>query len=182
MDKKSLRSDLLLKLATLSREEMMSLSFSLTHQLVKLFHSFPELSSQIGACYLPFRNEIAPVYQELLRQIPLNLSYPVLEGEEMKFAIPHGLPKGSTWLDQPYAMVEPNWVLVPGLGFDLSGARIGRGKGYYDRFLEDKAIMKIGLAWSGQLIDKIPVESHDSYMDLIITESFCWDVSLQKRF
>ncbi len=182
MNKDSLRKTLLPKLQTLSRDELILLNTALTHQIVKFFHSIPELSNQIGAAYLPFKVEVAPVFQELLRAIPLNLSYPVLDNGAMKFGIPNGLPKGSTWLDAPYALVEPEWVFVPGVGFDLSGARLGRGKGFYDRYLEEKDALRIGLAWTQQLVDKIPVEGHDCQMDFIITESFCFDVSQQKRF
>jgi len=159
-----------------------ALSFSLTNQLIKLLHSLPELIGQIGAAYLPLRAEVAPVYQELLHKIPLDLAFPVLIEGEMSFGIPQGMPKGGTWLDPPYSLVEPQWFLVPGVGFDLNGARLGRGKGFYDRYLEERIGLRIGLAWSEQIIERIPVESHDCHMDFIITESFCWDVSQQKRF
>lgn len=182
MDKESLRTELLSKLSSLHREELILLSVSLTNQIVKLFHSLPDLSSQIGAGYLPFKTEVAPVYQELLREIPLDLSYPVLDNGEMKFGMPHVFPKGSTWLDQPYTIVDPQWIFIPGLGFDLNGGRLGRGKGFYDRFLETSDALRIGLCWTEQLKDKIPVESHDCHMDFIITESCCFDVSLQKKF
>lgn len=85
-------------------------------------------------------------------------------------------------MDPPYSLVDPEWILVPGVGFDLTGARLGRGKGYFDQYLEDSLALRIGLAWSGQMKEKIPVESHDCHMDYIITESFCWDVAEQKRF
>jgi 5-formyltetrahydrofolate cyclo-ligase len=182
VEKDSLRNELLRKLSSLSYDELVKLSFSLTNQLIKLLSSLPELSGQIGAGYLPLKAEIAPVYQELFHQIPLTLAYPVLVRGEMHFGIPQGIPKGGTWMDPPYVVVEPSWVMVPGVGFDLRGARLGRGKGYFDRFLEDREVLKIGLAWSEQIVDKIPVESHDRHMDFIITESFCWDVDQQKRF
>ncbi len=182
MDKGRVRADLLGKLSSLSPDNLSLLSFLLTKQIIKFFHSFPELTSQIGAAYLPLKAEIAPVYQELLHEIPLALAYPVLSEGEMAFGIPHGLPKGGTWMDPPYALVEPEWLFVPGVGFDLSGARLGRGKGYFDRYLEERISIKIGLAWSEQVLEKIPVESHDCHMDFIITESFCWDVTQQKRF
>lgn len=182
MDKISLRKEILQKLDLLSPEKLQSLNFSLTNQLVKLFHSLPDLSDQIGAGYLPFKKEIAPVYQELFREVPLSIGYPVLEEGMMKFGIPNGFPKGSTWLDRPYVLVEPEWVFVAGVGFDLDGARLGRGKGFYDRYLENSNALRIGLCWTEQLRDKIPVEGHDIHMDFIITEKFCWDVSLQKKF
>lgn len=182
MDKESIRSELLNSLSSISHNEILSLSFGLTRQLIKLFDILPELSSQIGAGYLPLNAEIAPVYQELLKAIPLSLSYPVLIDEKMGFAIPQGMPRGSLWLEKPYHEVAPQWFLVPGVGFDLKGARLGRGKGYYDRYFSEHEGLKIGLAWSGQLKDKIPVESHDSHMDFIITEKSCWDVRRQESF
>jgi 5,10-methenyltetrahydrofolate synthetase len=182
VEKDSLRAELLGQLSSLSDEQLSLLSFSLTNQLIKFFNTLPELNGQIGAAYLPLKAEIAPVYQELLHQIPLTLAYPVLIQGEMVFGIPQGLPRGSTWMDPPYSLVDPEWIFVPGVGFDLTGARLGRGKGYFDQYLEDSLALRIGLAWSGQIKEKIPVESHDCHMDYIITESFCWDVAEQKRF
>lgn len=182
MDKDSTRRKLLEQLSVISRHEILSLSLGLTKQLIKLFNALPELTGEIGAGYLPLSAEIAPVYQELFRAVPLNISYPVLVNGQMEFGLPQGLPKGSPWLEEPYHLVTPDWLLIPGVGFDLSGARLGRGKGFYDRYLEEKDTLKIGLAWSGQVLDKIPSESHDCQMDYIITEKFCWDVEQQRRF
>lgn len=182
MEKEVVRNGLLEKLSLLSSDEIFSLSKDLTNQLIKLFHTIPDLSSQIGAAYLPFRKELAPVFQELLREVPVSLSYPILKNGEMGFAIPQGLPKGSAWLDQPYVEVEPSWLLVPGVGFDLTGARLGRGGGYYDRYLENRTSLRIGICWSQQIVEKVPVDSHDCYMDFIITEKFCWDVSQREKF
>jgi 5-formyltetrahydrofolate cyclo-ligase len=182
VDKVSLRTGLLTKLASLPPEELHNLSLSLTAQLIKFFNLFSPLMSQVGAGYLPLKAEIAPVYQELLREVPLGLAFPVLENGVMKFAIPQGMPRGNTWLAPPYHVVEPKWLLVPGVGFELNGARLGRGGGYYDRYLEKSEVMKIGLAWTEQIIENVPVESHDSHMDFIITEKFCWNVNQQKRF
>jgi 5-formyltetrahydrofolate cyclo-ligase len=180
--KKSLRNELLLRLSELPNEKVLSLSFKLTKQLIKFFSSHPELSSQIGAGYLPLKAEIAPIYQELLRATPVSLAYPILFEGEMLFGIPNGMPKGSTWLEAPYVPADPEWILIPGVGFDFQGARLGRGKGYYDRYLQDKDVLKIGLAWTEQIVERIPVEKHDSHMDFIITEEFCWDVKQQEKF
>ena len=62
-------------------------------------------------------------------------------------------------------------VLVPGIAFDKDGHRIGYGFGYYDKFLKKvpKAI-KIGLAFDFQVVDKIPRETHDFPVDMIVTE------------
>ena len=63
-------------------------------------------------------------------------------------------------------------VIVPGIVFDKNGHRIGYGYGYYDRFLKTikKDVVKIGLAFDFQLIDKVPEEEHDVPLDIVVTE------------
>jgi 5-formyltetrahydrofolate cyclo-ligase len=63
-------------------------------------------------------------------------------------------------------------VIIPIVAFDGEGARLGYGKGYYDRFLSllPTKVRKIGLAFSIQEMDKIPMMSHDQLMNNIITE------------
>ncbi len=63
-------------------------------------------------------------------------------------------------------------VMVPGVAFDVSGARIGFGMGFYDKFLHrlSKGVKTIGLAFDFQVVDKIPVDSHDFIIDKVITE------------
>lgn len=60
--------------------------------------------------------------------------------------------------------------IVPGIAFDRQGNRLGRGRGYYDRLLAHVTAPKIGLAFSVQVIDKIPVTSYDVPMTMVITE------------
>jgi 5-formyltetrahydrofolate cyclo-ligase len=62
-------------------------------------------------------------------------------------------------------------MFVPGVGFDSNGHRIGHGKGYYDNLLKiSKSHMHIGLAFEFQIVDRIPIESHDLPVEKIITE------------
>ncbi len=61
-------------------------------------------------------------------------------------------------------------VLVPLLAFDRYGRRVGFGGGYYDDLLGKCACVKVGLAYSFQEIDKVPVEQHDIPLDIIVTE------------
>ncbi len=67
-------------------------------------------------------------------------------------------------------------VIVPGIGFDRSGGRIGFGKGYYDRFLKDFKGIKIGVCYDFQLVDKIETDENDIPIDIIVTESDCYVV------
>ena len=62
-------------------------------------------------------------------------------------------------------------AIVPGVAFDRHGNRLGRGKGYYDRFLRRFAVTTIGVCPDFRLIDAIPAESHDVAMNCVITPS-----------
>jgi 5-formyltetrahydrofolate cyclo-ligase len=63
----------------------------------------------------------------------------------------------------------PDLILVPGIAFDWHGHRLGRGKGYYDRLLANGHGLKCGVAFDGQMVKKIPAETHDVRMDFIVT-------------
>ena len=63
-------------------------------------------------------------------------------------------------------------AIVPGIAFDEKGGRIGSGDGYYDRLIPKLPITtrKVALSFESQIIQQVPVESHDRYVDIIITE------------
>ena len=60
-------------------------------------------------------------------------------------------------------------ILVPGMAFDLSGNRLGRGRGFYDRILSAASGIKCGVCHNFQLLEKIPAEPHDAKLDFIFT-------------
>ena len=62
--------------------------------------------------------------------------------------------------------------LVPGLGFDASGGRLGYGLGFYDRAFACAApgALKVGLAFEAQLLERVPTGPHDVPMDIVVTE------------
>jgi len=63
-------------------------------------------------------------------------------------------------------------IILPMLGFDRAGGRIGYGAGYYDRFLSrNPGLRKIGIAFGCQEVESLPVDENDIRMDLIITEN-----------
>lgn len=73
------------------------------------------------------------------------------------------------------ARVDPaeiDVVLVPGSVFDPKGGRLGYGGGYYDRFLTRDApqARRVGLAYALQMLAQVPMQAHDQYMDMIMTE------------
>ncbi|MEM6363754.1 MAG: 5-formyltetrahydrofolate cyclo-ligase [Planctomycetota bacterium] len=64
-------------------------------------------------------------------------------------------------------------ILVPGVAFDVVGGRTGHGKGYYDKLLENArpTTPLVALAFDCQIFDEIPMQSHDIYMDKVVTQS-----------
>ena len=72
-------------------------------------------------------------------------------------------------------------VLVPGIGFDLNGHRLGRGQGYYDRLLPAVRGTKCGLAFDRQIATEIPAESHDITIDYLVTPTRCLVLSASTR-
>ena len=71
------------------------------------------------------------------------------------------------------SLTEFDLVLVPGVAFDLSGNRLGRGRGFYDRILTETTGVKCGVAYDFQLLEKIPTEPHDATVNFIFTPSRC---------
>lgn len=80
-----------------------------------------------------------------------------------KYGIPE--PSGAKLMDE--SIIE--LVIVPGVAFDKTNNRMGRGAGYYDRILSRvPEAKKIALAFDFQMVEQVPVEDHDVKMDLII--------------
>lgn len=76
-------------------------------------------------------------------------------------------------LPQKQVSVESlDLIMVPGVAFDARGARMGHGKGYYDKLLEHARADTplVALAFECQIFEEIPVADHDVFMDMIITE------------
>lgn len=66
-------------------------------------------------------------------------------------------------------MEEPEWAVVPGLAFDREGFRLGRGGGYYDRWLTGSGCRTIGLCRPERLLDRLPRDQWDMPVDTVIT-------------
>ncbi len=63
-------------------------------------------------------------------------------------------------------------AIIPGVALDEKGGRIGSGEGYYDRFIGKLPVTtrKVALSLECQIVQQVPMESHDKFMDIIITE------------
>ena len=103
--------------------------------------------------YVPARGEYEPARIE-------RVDADVLEG---KFSIKEPAPACPS-----YAADKIDFVLVPGLAFSLSGARLGRGRAYYDRILTRAAGVRCGVGFEFQLYESLPVEAHDVAVQIVV--------------
>ncbi|HEY0551695.1 MAG TPA: 5-formyltetrahydrofolate cyclo-ligase [Verrucomicrobiae bacterium] len=99
-------------------------------------------SSVYAACAVSTRNEISPGNFGLLEPVA---GCPVVPLNQLDF------------------------ILVPGVAFDLAGRRLGRGKGFYDRLLAGVHGHKCGVAFDAQIVAHLPEEPHDIRVDSILT-------------
>ena len=83
--------------------------------------------------------------------------------EKGEFDIPE--PKDNAQVEEKHDV-----ILVPCVGLDNEGNRIGYGSVFYDKYLEKKDLIKIGLSYSKQIVKTIPISDGDVKMDWIITE------------
>lgn len=68
-------------------------------------------------------------------------------------------------------VVTLDFLVIPGLAFDLEGWRLGRGKGYYDRLLVQTRGTTCGVGFDQQIVPNVPVEPHDMKLNLVLTPS-----------
>lgn len=75
---------------------------------------------------------------------------------------------------RPVAVEDIDLIVVPGRAFDRHCNRLGRGKGYFDRFLRRLSGKRrtVGLAFSEQVLDRIPIDKNDVKVDVVVTDSF----------
>jgi 5-formyltetrahydrofolate cyclo-ligase len=180
--KEYLRKDLLKKRNNLSNLEVIKKS---SHIKKRLFNMNEYKKSQTIFYYISYDNEVYT--HDMIKKSILdnkNIVVPVSDKINRKLI----LSKLDKWDDLEigsYNVLEPkkkcikktsidkiDLILVPGVGFDIKGNRIGHGMGYFDKLLKDSNYLDhIGLAFELQIIDFIPTEKHDISVNKIITEN-----------
>lgn len=140
-------------------------------------------SESVVSGYAPLKSEIDPM--PLLRRLAQRghvVTLPFIEapGKPLRFKRwrpGDPLVSGQFGARHPAGDVDfldPDLLVIPLLAFDSDGYRLGRGGGFYDRTIAElkarKPVQTVGLAFSAQLILKVPRESHDERLDWIVTE------------
>ena len=179
MPKHSLRSQMLSQRRALSHEAWCASSRAAQLNLLSLDEY---ARAECVALYAPVHNETDTemILCDAL-QTGKRVLYPAVCGHQMVFRPVERiemLQEGAFGILEPYPTGvdhqadEADMILVPGVAFDLSGHRIGYGKGFYDRFLHHPGCTSqlIGLCHDFQLTDgAIPVDIHDIPMEIIVS-------------
>jgi len=178
LTKQRIRSKILIKLLNQKEEHRKRKSKSIQR---KLFAAAAFKKARLVMFYIPLRGEVdthdmIKAAQKLGKKVVVPVCQkhtidlrPCLLGEPVQ------LKRG------PYGVYEPvvaqyvpisrlDLVIVPGVAFDASGNRLGRGKGFYDRFLKKAPATSefVGLAFDFQVLPSIPTQPHDVRVQRVI--------------
>ena len=173
----NLRKQMKVQLKAMDAEQKAALDRKICEQVL----SVPEIA---GAAFVyGYRNlSWETGTEELLDELwakGIQVALPKVLGDTMEFfhvRSKEDLKEGSFHILEPDDSCEQVcWpkapVLVPGLAFSKTGNRLGKGGGYYDKFLsKEPDHMTVALAYEYQLTDEIPVADHDRPVDMIVTE------------
>lgn len=151
----------------------------------KMLLELPEYKTSTRlALYSSFNNEVLTdtVFTDALES-GREVFFPRADSERTELAFigvsgPGELHPGLFSIDEPLhggielTAGELDLIVVPGVAFDTSGARVGYGKGFYDRALTGANTMVVALAFDFQVLEggRLPVQAHDIGVDVIVTE------------
>ena len=152
------------------------------------------LLEDIGKCkvgsYFPFRNEISTkLIHELLFSLEFKISLPCVNDEDQNLIF-RNWKTNDDLVKNKYSILQPKddaiedypeMIIVPLVGFSMSGYRLGYGGGYYDRFIDAKnksgKIITVGFGYTFQEVNDLPIESHDQKLNWILTEKYLYKIA-----
>ena len=173
MDKKTLRQQIRVLKKQHSQEDLLTQSEKILQRLAK-HPRFLQAEKVMLYASLPDEVQTLDFIEKWRHQKTIIL--PTVVGDDI---IPVELAENVTFAEGDFHIPEPqshpytgnfDLIVVPGMAFDADGHRLGRGRGYYDRFLSlHPKIYTIGLCFDFQLLPEVPSEPHDRIIDEIIT-------------
>ena len=181
--KSQIRSDIADTVAALSDEDRAEKTKAIEK---KLFEFANFLESKIAMLYVNSDCEVATrdilfrsyVYNKIIVLPAFNtetFEMTLMKVDSLEKDLSIG-PRGNFEPDRSRCKVVPidriDIAIIPAIGLDEKGGRIGSGDGYYDRLIPNLAITtrKVALAFEEQIIQQAPIESHDKHVDIIITD------------
>ena len=169
----------ILKIREKNNKKNIQISFN---QIIKILKR-EKISKKIIGGYYPVNFEIDDLkLLEKFEKKNFNISLPIVKKNfkmdfyQWSFSDPLKINKYGIPEPEKKKIVYPDVLLIPLVAFDKNLNRLGYGGGYYDRLIEElskkKNIIKIGLAFSIQKIDKVPINVYDQKLDYIVTNKY----------
>jgi 5-formyltetrahydrofolate cyclo-ligase len=180
LSKSALRAGALARRAALTSEQRAAATAAIAARVKAVL---AVLKPRVIAGYVPIRSECDPsAILERARASGIAVALPaVVDRQSIAFRLheagaplaPSGFGTMAPGADAPVA--DPDLILVPLVGFDRRGHRLGYGRGYYDRAIaaaraNGRRVPLVGLAFSVQEVEAIPAEAHDVRLDWVVTE------------
>lgn len=140
-------------------------------------------AAKVVSGYMPIQTEIDPrPSMQSLYDSGHRICLPVIQGRGLPLVFREWEP-GCAMIEGDFGaliprggeLLTPDIAIIPLVGFDATGARLGYGGGYYDRTLEalreEAGVLAVAFAFGGQELDEVPVDKFDQRMDAIVTEN-----------
>lgn len=179
--KKALRGQIRMKNLQLSDRDCRELSGRVTGNAYTFLRGE---SIRVAHCYCSFGKEVDTyglINSMIRRRVRVFGPVTDFENNEMRSgAIPNLnvlRPSKAKIPEPPVSDDSPedyDIVFVPGVAFDKRGGRLGRGRGFYDRFLQKTKGLRVGLAFSFQVLEQIPTSEQDENLDVLVTEDLIY--------
>lgn len=174
MEKRQMRQMLRSRISEISTEQREVASREIFSEIATL-PAFRK--AQVVALYAALHDE--PQSREFIAEWygRKRIVLPRVEGDVMRFYdySPEHMISGSFGIDEPQGPIacppeEIDFMVVPGVGFTIEGGRMGRGKGFYDRYLSQPLFraFTVGVCFKAQIAESLPSEPHDKGLDLVV--------------
>jgi 5-formyltetrahydrofolate cyclo-ligase len=172
--KSEIRKTIRAKKKELGKDQLLAMSLPITELIEanKQYHEAP-----IVMLYHPLWDEVdvRPLFDRALAS-GKRVILPTVKGDDI---IPVEITSNTQWIIGDFNILEPiaepyqgniDLIVIPGVAFDLNLNRLGRGKGYYDRFLvHHPNAYRLGVCFKFQMVNKVPTEPFDLPMHEITT-------------
>lgn len=167
--KKEIRAELREKLRAMTNIERVEKSEIISNSLIEILR---EIKPNTCLMYkaLPTEVNIDTAIEYCLNN-GIKVYLPRVNGENMDIVEYGELVIGAYGILEPVGEASdilPTVAIVPLLGVDKLKNRLGKGKGYYDRYFVNRDVYKIAVAYDAQVVDELPVEDNDIAMDEVI--------------
>lgn len=174
-DKKEIRREVRRRIKELSEQER---AIAAREIFEKIEQKEPFANARCIALFASMHDEVSTEYAlSVWSAMDKRIVVPRVEGDVMRFYdySPERMQTGAFGIEEPIGDIEVvpsdiDLIIVPARAFTLSGIRLGRGGGFYDKYMSLSGFRayKIGIAYACQIFDALPCDPHDIKVDEVV--------------